>query len=143
MGRDGDAEGMLRSAVNLVPGDAGIHHALGLTLVRLKRLDAALGELRRAAQLDPDQPRYSYVYGVALHSAGSKSEALAVLKESLARHPSDRDVLRALVGFSREDADPAAALEYAQQLARIAPSDPSVARLIEDLKRQGKEPAAR
>ena len=143
MGRDGDAEGMLRSAADLVPGDAGIHHALGLTLVRLKRLDEALGELRRAVQLDPDQPRYSYVYGVALHSAGSKSEGLAVLKESLSRHPSDRDVLRALVSFSRDDGDAAAALEYAQQLARIAPSDPSVARLIKDLQRQGKEPAAR
>jgi predicted CXXCH cytochrome family protein len=142
MGRDGEAEGMLRSAASLVPGDAGIHHALGLTLVRLKRLEEALGELRRAAQIDPDQPRYSYVYGVALHSAGSKSESLAVLKQCLARHPSDRDVLRALVSFSRDDGDAAAALEYAQQLARIAPSDPSVARLIEDLQRQGK-PAAR
>jgi Flp pilus assembly protein TadD len=105
-------------------------------------LEEALGELRRAAQIDPDQPRYSYVYGVALHSAGSKSESLAVLKQCLARHPSDRDVLRALVSFSRDDGDAAAALEYAQQLARIAPSDPSVARLIEDLQRQGK-PAAR
>ena len=143
MGRDGDAEGMLRSAASVVSGDAGIHHALGLTLVRLKRLDEAIAELRRAAQLDPDQPRYSYVYGVALHSAGSKSEGLAVLKESLAHHPSDRDLLRALVSFSRDDGDAAAALGYAQQLARIAPSDPSVARLIQDLQRQGKEPAAR
>jgi Flp pilus assembly protein TadD len=143
MGRDGDAEGMLRSAAGLLSSDAGIHHALGLALVRLKRLDEALVELRRATQLAPDQPRYSYVYGVALHSVGSKSEGLAVLKESLARHPSDRDVLRALVSFSRENGDAAAALEYAQQLARITPSDPSMARLIKDLQRQIKEPAAR
>lgn len=143
MGRDGVAEAMLRSAAGLLPGDAGIHHALGLALVRLKRLDEALVELRRAAQLAPDQPRYSYVYGVALHSAGSKSEGLAVLKESLAHHPGDRDVLRALVSFSRENGDAAAALEYAQRLARITPNDPSIARLINDLQRQVKEPTAR
>ena len=37
------------------PRDAGLHHALGLTLTRLKRPDEALDELRRAAELDPEQ----------------------------------------------------------------------------------------
>jgi predicted Zn-dependent protease len=54
--------------------------------VRLRRLDEALAELRRASELDPDQARYAYVYAVALHSAGRVEDAMTVLKESLARH---------------------------------------------------------
>ena len=77
-----------------------------MTLTRLKRLDEALGEFRRAAELEPDQARYAYVYAVALHSAGRGNEAMTALKESLARHPDDRDTLLALISFSREAGDP-------------------------------------
>ena len=76
------------------PQDAGLHYSLGLALVRLKRSDEALGELRKAAELDPGQARYAYVYAVALHSAGRGNEAIAVLKENLVRHPNDRDTSR-------------------------------------------------
>ena len=107
--------------------------------MRLKRLDEALGELRRAAELAPEQARYAYVYAVALHSVGRSSEAMTALKESLARHPDDRDTLLALISFSREAGDPGTALEYAEQLARIAPTDQSISGLIEDLRRQVKK----
>ena len=140
-GRDSDAERMLREAAATVPNDAGVHHALGLTLVRLKRLDEALGELSRAADLAPDHARYSYVLGVALNSAGRQGEALAVLKDSLARHPNDRDTLAALISINRAAGELALALEYAEQLARIAPGDPNVALLIQSLQRQLGRPA--
>ena len=48
--RENDAENVLRAAIAVTALDAGVHHALGLTLVRLKRLNEALGELRRAAE---------------------------------------------------------------------------------------------
>jgi predicted CXXCH cytochrome family protein len=140
--RDADAEKMLRRAVEIVPGDAGVHHALGLTLVRLKRLEEALGELRQAATLEPGNARYAYVYGVALHASGRKDEALAVLKDSVARHPNDRDALLALVNFNRDAGNLAAALDYAKQLARLAPSDPNIARFVDDLQRQASKPGA-
>ena len=100
--RENDAENVLRAAIAVTALDAGVHHALGLTLVRLKRLNEALGELRRAAELAPEQARYAYVYAVALHSAGRGSEAVAVLRASLVRYPDDRDSLLALISFSRE-----------------------------------------
>ena len=141
--READGENVLRGAIAAVPQDAGVHHALGLTLVRLKRLDEALGELRRAAELAPEQARYAYVYAVALHSAGRGSEAMTVLKDSLARHPDDRDTLLALISFSRDAGDPGTALEYAEQLARIAPTDQTIAALIENLRQQVKKPEPR
>ena len=52
LGRDAEGEGVLRAAIAASPRDAGLHHALGLTLTRLKRPDEALGELapRRRAR---------------------------------------------------------------------------------------------
>ncbi len=93
----------------------------------------------RAAELAPEQPRYAYVYAVALHSAGRSNEAMTALKDSLARHPDNRDTLLALIGFSREAGDPKTGLEYAAQLARIAPTDQSISKLIEDLQQQVKK----
>ena len=61
------AKSVLRAALAASPRDAGLHHALGLALARLKRPDEALAELRRAAELEPEQARYAYVYAVALH----------------------------------------------------------------------------
>ena len=136
LGREADGERILREAIANSPEDAGVHHALGLTLVRLKRLDEALGEFRLAAQLAPEQARYAYVHAVALNSAGRGGEAIAVLKDSLARHPDDRETLLALISFSRQGGDISAALAYAQQLARMAPTDPNVTRLLQELERQ-------
>jgi predicted CXXCH cytochrome family protein len=142
-GRDSDAERVLHRAAGIMPGDAGVHYALGLTLVRLKRLDEAVGELHRSAELAPDQARYAYVFAVALHSAGRATEAIAVLKDNATRHPDHLDTLLALIRFSRETGDASAALAFAQQLAKMAPGDPNVARLVEDLQREAGKPAER
>jgi predicted CXXCH cytochrome family protein len=142
LGRDGDGAVVLRAAIEVSPRDAGLHHALGLVLTRLKRSDEALAALRRAAELEPDRVRYAYVYAVALNSAGRGEEARSVLKQAVAKHPGDRDVLLALVAFSRDSGDFVAALGYAEQLARVAPEDRGVTNLIEELRRQVGKPEA-
>ena len=136
LGKEGEGESLLRATLALTPNDAGLHHALGLVLVRLKREDEALEELRLAAELEPDQPRYAYVHAVGLHSAGRGGEAITALKENLARHPGDRDTLLALISFSRDAGDVSTALEYAEQLAKIEPTDPELATLVQTLRHQ-------
>jgi predicted CXXCH cytochrome family protein len=143
LGRDGDGESALRASIGISPQDAGLHHALGLTLTRLKRHQESLGALRRAAELGPERARYAYVYAVALHSAGHVDDAMAALKESLDRHPDDRDTLLALMTYSRNAGDFRTALEYAERAARVIPGDPSVAALIESLRRQIDKPDPR
>jgi predicted CXXCH cytochrome family protein len=135
-GRDGDGEATLRAAIAATPQDAGLHHAHGLALTRLKKQDEALAALARAAALEPDRSRYAYVYAVGLNSAGRGPEALTVLKDNLAKHPDDRDTLLALVTFNRDAGDIPAALEYAGQLARLAPTDRGLADLVADLRRR-------
>jgi Flp pilus assembly protein TadD len=130
---------VLKTAIASSAPDAGLHHALGLTLIREKRPEDALNELRIATELEPDRTRYAYVYAVALHSSRRIDEATKVLKENLARHPGDRDTLLALTTFTRDAGDIAAALEYAEQLSRIAPNDPNLARLTDDLRARLKQ----
>jgi Flp pilus assembly protein TadD len=139
VGRSGDGAEVLRTAIAANPRDAGLHHALGLALVRLKRSDEALAELRTASELDPDRARYAYVYAVALQSGGRLSDALATLKENLARHPNDHDTMMALVSFNRDSGDAKSALDYAERLARLAPSDRGLAALINTLRREARQ----
>jgi predicted CXXCH cytochrome family protein len=134
LARDTDAEAVLRSAIAVSPREAAAHHALGLTLTRLKKPDVALAELRQAAELAPDNARYVYVYAVALNSGGQGDRAVAILKDALVRHPADRDILSALVAFTRASGDPGSALLYAEKLAALMPDDPNLAALLQQLR---------
>ena len=50
--------------------------------------------------------------------------------------------LLALISYSRDAGDFASALEYARRLARVAPNDPGLAGLIDDLTRRANAPRA-
>ena len=134
--RDGDGVHTLREALAKSDQDGSLHYALGLALERQKKSAEAFDELRQAAALAPDEARYTYVYALALDSAGHVDGALAVLKESLRKHPNDREMLSAAITFSRQRGDLAAALDYAQRLARFAPDNPELPKLIEQLQGQ-------
>lgn len=134
--RDADAEAVLRQALQSSLKDGGLHHALGLTLVRLKRSDEAIDELRLAAELEPDRARYAYVYAIGLESVGRRPEAIKVLEANVARHPDDRNSLLALVNLAREAGDPAMALRYAEVLSGFEPENRDLAKLIEALRRE-------
>jgi predicted CXXCH cytochrome family protein len=135
-GREPEGLALLRDTANAAPQDAGLHYALGLALVRQKQSSEALSELRRAAELAPNQAQYAYVYAVALHSAGRVEDAISTLKGNLAKNPTDRDSLLALVTFNRDAGNIAAALDYAQRLAQLAPDDRRISELVDVLRRQ-------
>jgi predicted CXXCH cytochrome family protein len=139
LGRDGDGESVLRAAIGSSPADAGLHHALGLTLTRERRSDDALAEFRMATELEPTRSRYAYVYAVALHSSGRIDESTKILRENVARHPDDRDTLLALVMFNRDAGNIGDALKYAEQLTRLTPNDQDLARLTNDLRARAKQ----
>jgi Tfp pilus assembly protein PilF len=116
LGRDADGERSLRAGLDQVPGDASLHHALGLALVRLQRPDEALEELKRAMELEPGDARFAYVYAVALHSTGATQAAIASLETALAAHPDNRDILQALASFHAERGDTEKARNYTSRL---------------------------
>jgi Tfp pilus assembly protein PilF len=116
LGRDAEGESVLRDGLKIAPKNAILHHVLGLALVRMKRMDAALAELEQATTLDPANARFSYVYAVALYSAGKSDAAIARLKKVLAEHPDDRNVLQALASYHQARGDVGEARKYADQL---------------------------
>jgi tetratricopeptide (TPR) repeat protein len=133
--REAEGEQLLRRGLERAADPGDVHHALGLLLVRRKRLSEALPELQRAADLHPNWPRYVYVYGVALHSAGQVTKALAVLENAHRSFPVDREILMALTTMSREVGAASAALDYARKLLELTPQDPGLQRLVEELKK--------
>jgi predicted CXXCH cytochrome family protein len=115
-GREADGEHILRQALAMHPPNGDVDHALGLLLVREKRMPEAVSELAKAAQESPENPRYAYVYGIALDSVGQRGAALAFLEQAHQRFTGDRDILSALLQFSLEAKDQAAAARWAQEL---------------------------
>ena len=73
----------------------------------------------------------------------SRAEGTVRGRVALARHPDDRDILLALVSYSRDAGDFGTALEYAERMACVTPGDPGLVALIEKLRQQAKEPGTR
>ncbi len=132
-GADGEATAVLREGLARNPEAAALHHALGLALVRLKQATEGLESLRTAAKLAPDNPRYAYVYAVALNDAGQGKEAVNVLAAARKRDPWDRDLLWGLAHFTAQAGNREQALDYVRQLRELDPEDPQVARLAEQI----------
>ena len=129
------AEQILRDGLRQLPKNAPLatgaplHYALGLNLVRQKRTAEATKSLAEAARSEPNNPRYAYVYGIALHSGGDVRRGLAVLQGALATRPNDVDILMALAQFSAQAGQQDAALRYVGRLQAIDPQNPQYRQL--------------
>src|SRR5262249_42879795 len=134
--RDAAGDTILRQGLAVSPDDATLYHALGLLLVRRGQQAEALGALGRAAQLRPQNPRYSYVFGVALHSMHQSTRALEVLKQAHAQHPGDPEILAGLATISRDRGQVESAIVYARKLVELAPYDQGARRLLAELEAQ-------
>jgi Flp pilus assembly protein TadD len=140
-GREAEGERVLQGGLERVPDGAALHHALGLLLVRQQRTDEAMNALGRAAELGPETPRYAYVYGVALHSAGETRHALDVLERSHQAHPGDLDLLVALATLNREMGELDTAVLYAEKLLELRPEDPAARSFLRGLQEARPGPA--
>jgi Flp pilus assembly protein TadD len=114
--REAECEAWLRRAMRADPRAAEPVFALALHEVRAGNHRGALELLRRAAVMDPANARYAYAYGIALHSDGQVDRAITTLSEAQRRHPSDREILTALVTMERDRGHFAAASGWASML---------------------------
>jgi Flp pilus assembly protein TadD len=90
--------------------------------------------LAKAATLEPNNARYSYVYAVALQSSGQLDQAIKILEQAHKRRPADRSVLQALVSFEQGKGDIRSARIYAEQLYQLSPEDPQAKALYNSLR---------
>ena len=132
-GEERKGEQVLNDALKTNPEFADAHYALGLLMVRQKRMEEGLSHLKRASILRPEDPTYAYTYAVGLNSTGDPARAVSVLEEALKRHPYSKDILVALVTIQRDRGKKDEALGHAETLVRFWPRDPSYARLYQEL----------
>lgn len=119
-GRDSEGEQVIRESL-ATRESAEAHHALGLLLIRRQQTATALEHLAAAARQMPEEPRYAYVYAIALHDSGDASQAIATLEQAHLSHPSNRDLLAALVIYCRELGLEQDALQWAERLEALTP----------------------
>ena len=133
--QDGKAEQVLLTGIERLPDAGSLHHAYGLLLVRQKKTDRAIAELRRAVELAPGNTRFRYVYAVGLSSTGDVLGAIEELRKANAMHPAGIDILTALISFYRQQGDTASARRYAADLVKRSPWDRNAKALLEQLSR--------
>jgi len=136
--RDDEGEKVLREGLAVSPKAADLHHALGLLQARQRRYPEAAAELGKGSSLAPDNPRYAYVYAVALNSTGKPDPALRVLGEAYRRHPYDREVLLGLASILRDQGRAKEATRYAEELVAVMPESAEAKRLLEEIRAMGK-----
>lgn len=117
---------VLQDGLARTPGDAALHHALGLALVRDGDLPGAIAALRRAHELAPGEAGYAQVLAIALHDTGRRAEAEALLAGFLDGQPQHRTLRLLLLDWLGWRGERAAAL--VEELRRQNPDDPVLRR---------------
>ena len=90
IGRNRDAEMLLRRALELAPAFHAARSNLALVLHRQNRTEEALDELAKLSVVDPDNPGYANLKAAALGRIGEFEEAIALYEMLLQRgskHP--------------------------------------------------------
>ena len=132
-GREVEAKQQLQQALEVAPDSSDVQHSYGLMLIRARQYGPALPYLKTAFELDGAQPRYAYVYAVALENQQRLKAAIAVLDAANERWPNQTDLLLTLVRYLEKDNQINRALRVLSDLSRIAPSSPQVRQLFERL----------
>jgi predicted CXXCH cytochrome family protein len=119
LGRDAEAGAVLHRALRRSPDDSDLLFSIGLLEVRQGKKAAALVSLAAAAHNAPENPRYAYVYAIALNDAGKTNTAIAVLARSLEHNPYHRASLAAIVSLYEQIGNSAQARKYHRRLERL------------------------
>jgi len=131
MGRNEDAERVLREGIARVPEGAGeLHYSLGLLLAEEERLAEAAEELRAAVVQLPGRARVRYNHGLALQRLGRHAEAEAALLAAHQLGTHDPSIANALAILYAQQQRWEKALPFAEELVELAPEAPGPRQLL-------------
>lgn len=130
MGRNGEAERVLRDALKRFPDEGELHYSLGLLLAELKRMEDALVALTDAGRLIPSNPRIHYNRGLVLQELGQLGKAENALLSAFALTPDNPQLVHALVLLYQRQGDTKSATRFATELVRLQPDNPNYQEIL-------------
>lgn len=134
--RPKEAEEEFRKAIEeaLLPENKGVaRDALARFLIRLKRYDEGIEELRLATELLPNHAQTHYFYGVALNSTGRFEEALPYLQHAQKLDPNNVEYLVGLATICRDAGKMDLARKYAREALQAQPGNQQLQQLVQSL----------
>jgi tetratricopeptide (TPR) repeat protein len=99
-----------------------------MAVAHMRREDrrAALAEMERAVELDPNLPTVHSLHGRALMESGRRPEAAEAFRRELAGNPNDFDSNLYLGLLLKDEGTPDEALDHLKRASRLRPQDPRV-----------------
>ncbi len=125
-GRDSESGKLLLHALRVAPDSANTSHAYGLFLVRSGQQNEALEHFAKAIRQEDANPRYVYVYAVALDSQGRTEAAMKVIGEAGKRWPNNLDLSFLQVSYMDKTGNIDGIHRYLSLLASVAANSPQV-----------------
>ncbi len=123
-GRLSESEVAYRQFLALLPGHAGAHYNLAVTLKALGRLEEAATHYRRALAVRPDNAKAHNNLGVILAIQARNLEAVAHYRRALAILPDYANAHYNLANILREQGDAARAIDHYRRALIGKPDDP-------------------
>jgi tetratricopeptide (TPR) repeat protein len=108
--------------------------ALARFLIRQKRYDEGVVELKEAARRLPENAQVQYFLGVALNSTGKFEDALGYLRKAHELAPNHSEYLVGLATICRDAGRYQDAWEAAKKLAALNPDDRQSQQLLEQIR---------
>lgn len=130
------AEDAFRDAVEaaMMKENEGIaRDALARFLIRMKRYDEGVEELRQATELLPNHAQTHYFYGVALNSLGRFEESLPYLQRAQSLDPYNTEYLVGLATICRDGDRIDLARKYAREALALQPDNQQLLQLVQSL----------
>lgn len=94
-----------REAIALEPRNARAHYGLGVTLMKLGNIDAAINELQLSRWFDPDDANVHLALGECLESKGLAPDALAQYREAALIQPDNPEAYLYIADLREERND--------------------------------------
>ncbi|KMT65386.1 hypothetical protein XM47_10025 [Catenovulum maritimum] len=126
----------IQHALKVMPDSSAVQHTYGLYLIRQQKYNEAVSYLKEAAELADAQPRYAYVYAVALDSVKQTHRAIQALQNADKRWPNQYELLATQVLFLEKLGRTNDILRPLSKLSMIAPSSPQVQQWVQKYARQ-------
>lgn len=133
IGDGGKSEETYAEAVTVSPDRADLRFGHGLSLVRQKAMEKAIGELETAVRLEPTNSRYRMTAAVALDSVGKTEQAFALFDPAKAHMATDTNLLGAAIQMGLKLQRYPETLSFATALAGLQPDNQQVAELVRQL----------